>query len=158
MGRELTGTGGGELCPGRFGGSRGGTDDPSKPVLGRMKAEAGGGNRRGPVGCASSTCEEMGVLAAGREGSRGGRLGRTDGSSMGVGGMDRRGRAGGSITSALSRSAASLAACASLSFLDTGSSGSLAWSKGGAITRRAAGESIEVVLVRDKERLEMVEI
>lgn len=51
-----------------------------------------------------------------------------------------------------------MAAWASLSALDGGSGGSLAWSKAGARTRRAPRESTEVVLARDRERLEMDEM
>lgn len=55
-------------------------------------------------------------------------------------------------------SVASLAAWASLSFLDGGSGGSFAWSKAGASTRRVDGESNEVVLARDRDKFEMDEI
>ncbi len=49
-------------------------------------------------------------------------------------------------------------ACASRSLLDGSSGGSFAGSKAGASTRRAAGESIEAVLARDNDRLEMDEM
>lgn len=157
VGRELTGTGGGEPRPVRFEGSGGGRDEPSRPVLGLTKADAGGGRRRGSVGRFSSTCAGTGALEAGLEGSRGGRLGQP-GSARGTAGADRVEISGGLITWVFSVSVASLAAWDSLSFLDGGSGGSFAWSKTGASIRRVDGESTEVVLARDKDRLEMDEI
>ena len=159
MGRELTGTGGGETRPGRLAGTGGGFVEPSKRVLGLTKAERGGGRRRGPVGCTSPSCAGSGVFEAGREGSRGGRLGRLEGSGRGTAEADSPETGGEEVASACSRSAASLAACASLSRLDGGSGGSFAGSKAGAITRRAAGESIvEAVLARDNDRFEIDEM
>ena len=124
----------------------------SKVVLGRTKAEGGGGSRRDVVSEESSICCGTSDLL-GLDGIRGGIVGVGAVLALGKTEADRVGRSGALTAGILDFSLASLnlpvVVCASLSLRLGGSGGNFVESSVGARTLRAGSGSVDPVLVRE---------